>query len=167
MNARTESRVESPRSLLDERRSSPGLLLALLGQHAMRRLREAHNRHQISPRQFELLGLLYDGGPVGQRALGRAMAIDPSILVTLLNPLEIAGLISRQRDAGDRRRHLVRLTAEGERRLVDAARAQRETEDELFSALDAAQREQLRTLLVILKEGASGPCDADDQGHGC
>ena len=167
MNARAASRVDPPGSLLDERRSSPGLLLALLGQHAMRRLREAHTKHQISPRQFQLLGLLYDAGPIGQQELGQAMAIDPSILVTLLNPLETAGLLSRQREARDRRRHLISLTRQGKRRLVDAARAQRETEDELFVALDEAQREQLRVLLVTLKEGLSGGCKTNHHGQEC
>ncbi len=166
VTAPAASPVEPAGGLLEERRSSPGLLLALLGQQAMRRLREAHTKHQISPRQFQLLGLLHDRGPMGQRELGQVMAIDPSILVTLLNPLETAGLLSRQRDVSDRRRHLVSLTKTGERQLVDAARAQREAEDELFSALDAAQREQLRTLLVAVKAGLSGGCDTD-HGQEC
>ena len=126
--------------LLEERRSSPGLLLALLGQYAMRCLRQAHNGHELSPRQFQLLGLLYDHGPMGQRELGHAMEIDPSILVTLLNPLEADHVLSRQRDTLDRRRHLVSLTAKGERRLAAAAQAQREAEDQLFAGLDDAQR---------------------------
>ena len=32
----------------------------------MRRLREVHTRHELSPRQFQLLGLLHDSGPLGQ-----------------------------------------------------------------------------------------------------
>ena len=43
----------------------------------------------------------------GQRELGEVMETDPSILVTLLNPLEAEGLLSRQRAEHDRRRHLV------------------------------------------------------------
>ena len=35
------------------------------------------------------------------------MEIDPSILVTLLNPLEAEGLLSRERAELDRRRHFV------------------------------------------------------------
>jgi DNA-binding MarR family transcriptional regulator len=146
--------------LLEERRSSPGLLLALLGHHAMRRLREVHTRHELSPRQFQLLGLLHESGPLGQRELGQLMEIDPSILVTLLNPLEAEGLLSRRRDAVDRRRHLVTLTARGERRLAAAARAQRRAEDELFAGLDERQREQLRVLLVALKDSLSSDCAA-------
>jgi DNA-binding MarR family transcriptional regulator len=153
--------------LLDERCSSPGLLLALLGHYAMRRLREAHTKHELTPRQFQLLGLLHDRGPTGQRELGQLMEIDPSILVTLLNPLEAEGLLSRRRDAGDRRRHLVTLTAPGERRLEAAARAQREAEEELFAGLDQIQREQLRGLLVALRESLSADYSADAGSEDC
>jgi DNA-binding MarR family transcriptional regulator len=160
VSVRVTSQRARPRAagLLDERRSSPGLLLALLGHHAMRKLREAHTRHELSPRQFQLLGLLHDHGPLGQRELGQEMETDPSILVTLLNPLEAEGLLSRRRDPLDRRRHLVSLTARGERRLAAAARAQREAEEELFAGLDEAQREQLRVLLLALKGGVSNGC---------
>jgi DNA-binding MarR family transcriptional regulator len=143
----------SPASILDEHRSSPGLLLALLGHEAMRRLRGAHTANGLKPRQFQILGLLHDHGGLAQRELMQAMGIDPSILVTLLNPLEAEGLVSRERDPSDRRRHLVALTAAGERKLVNASRAQKETEDALFDSLDGEQRDQLRGLLIVLRDG--------------
>jgi DNA-binding MarR family transcriptional regulator len=138
--------------VLDEFRSSPGLLLALLGQDAMRRLRDAHTAHSLSPRQFHVLGLLHDRGAMGQRELGQTMDVDPSILVTLLNPLEADGLVSRERDSADRRRHVVTLTAAGARKLDRAAQAQREAEDALFAGLDDDQRDQLRALLIALHD---------------
>src|SRR5687767_10087628 len=99
-----------PTGVLAERQASPGLLLALLGQDAMRRLRAAHTAVGLTPRQFQLLGLLHDHGPMGQRELGETMGIDPSILVTMLNPLEESGYLTRRRDSADRRRHTVVLT---------------------------------------------------------
>jgi DNA-binding MarR family transcriptional regulator len=153
--------------LCDERCASPGLLLALLGHHAMRKLRDVHTRHGVSPRQFQLLGLLHDRGPMGQRELGQAMETDPSILVTLLNPLEAEGLLSRRRDALDRRRHLVRLTARGERRLAAAARAQSAAEDELFAGLDEDQRRQLGVLLAALKDSLAAECARTAESEDC
>jgi DNA-binding MarR family transcriptional regulator len=138
--------------LIEERATSEGLLLALLGQHAMRRLRAAHTEHKLSPRQFHLLGLLHDRGPLTQRELGALMNVDPSILVTLLNPLEADGYLSRKRDPVDRRRHDVTLTPAGEQQLDRAARAQRDAEDDLFASLTATQRTQLRALLLVLRE---------------
>ena len=146
-------------AVLAERLTSPGLLLALLGQDAMRRLRAAHTATGLSPRQFQLLGLLHDDGPLGQRELGEAMGVDPSILVTMLNPLEDSGYLTRRRDPADRRRHIVLLTAAGSRQLTKAARAQDEAEDSLFAGLDSGQREQLRQLLIALRHSiAAGDC---------
>src|SRR3954462_15791933 len=148
----TTTTTASP-SILDEHRTSPGLLLALLGQEAMHRLRDAHTAHNLKPRQFQLLGLLHDHGGLAQRELVQTMAVDPSIIVTLLNPLEADGLVARERDPADRRRHLVTLTAAGERHLADASAAQKQAEDALFAALDTDQREQLRDLLLALRDG--------------
>src|SRR4051794_2652765 len=105
--APTDQKTTSATGLLDEHRSRPSLLLALLGHEAMRRLRAAHDAHNLKPRQFQILGLLHDHGGLPQRELMAEMDIDPSILVTLINPLEADGLVTRERDPADRRRHLV------------------------------------------------------------
>ncbi|MGA2927510.1 MAG: MarR family transcriptional regulator [Solirubrobacteraceae bacterium] len=157
---------DDPEHPLDERRSSLGLLLAVLGHHAMRRLRETHTRHNLSPRQYQLLALLHEQGSTGQRELGQTMETDPSMLVTLLNALEADALVSRTRDPVDRRRHLVALTARGKCRLAIAARAQCEVEDSLFGGLDGEQREQLRRLLLALQQSLVGGCAEVAEG-GC
>src|SRR2546423_12274582 len=148
MSGPTELARNEPIGLIDERAASEGLLLALLGQSAMRRLRETHTEHKLSPRQFHLLGLLHDRGPMTQRVLGALMNVDPSILVTLLNPLEADGYLSRKRDPVDRRRHDVTLTPAGEQQLDRAARAQRDADAGLFASLTATQRRQRRALLL-------------------
>ena len=144
--------ADDARRQLEERAASEGLLLALLGQQAMRRLRAAHTEYGLSPRQFHLLGLLHDRGAMTQRELGALTDVDPSILVTLLNPLEADGYLSRERDPTDRRRHVVALTGAGDRQLELAAQAQRDAEDELFAALTEAQRAQLRRLLIVIRD---------------
>src|SRR4051794_14988605 len=157
--ARTNQMTTASASILDEHRSRPGLLLALLGQEAMRRLRAAHTTHNLKPRQFQILGLLHDHGGLAQGDLMREVDVDPSILVTLLNPLEADALLSRERDPADRRRHPVTLTREGERALDSASRAQKETEDELFASLTDEQREQLGALLIALRDGLAAETD--------
>src|SRR5215211_1452537 len=59
--------------VLEEFESSPALMLALLGQEATRRLRDALDAHDLKPRQYHVLGLLHDHGPMGQRELGEAL----------------------------------------------------------------------------------------------
>ncbi len=124
----------------------------------MRRLRAAHTAVGLSPRQFQVLGLLHDHGAMSQSELGRTMSVAPSILVTLLNPLEEDGFVSRERDAADRRRHVVTLTRDGRRRLDEAACAQRAAEDDLFAGLDGPQRRQLAAALVVLRDTFVGEC---------
>lgn len=155
--------------ILEERRTSAGLLLALVGHEAMRRLRAAHAAVELSPRSFQLLGLLHDRGDMSQAGLHAAMDLDPSALVQLLNPLEERGLVERRRDVRDRRRHVVSLTAAGARRLDMAATAQRDAEDELFAALDAEQRRQLSKLLTVVRDGIADEraCPTDrEEGAG-
>ena len=164
--ARTAQTTTGPARILDEHRSRPGLLLALLGQEAMRRLRAAHTAHNLKPRQFQILGLLHDNRGLAQGDLMREMDVDPSILVTLLNPLEADGLVSRERDPADRRRHLVKLTRAGERALDSASRAQKETEDELFAYLSGEQREQLGGLLIALRDGLAAETGGACSGAG-
>jgi DNA-binding MarR family transcriptional regulator len=139
--------------VIDERRSTPGLLLAMLGQSAMRRLRAALAAHDLTPRQFFVLGLLFDRGALGQSELGSILGTDPSILVTMLNPLEDRGWLRRERDPADRRRHLVTLTADGKRGFERADAAQREAESALLTGLDEDGRAQLRALLTAVQAG--------------
>ncbi|MFH8591483.1 MarR family winged helix-turn-helix transcriptional regulator [Streptomyces rimosus] len=139
-------------ALLDEHRNSPGLMLALLGHEAMRRLRDAHTANGLTPRQFHILGLLYDRGPLAQTDLAVETDTAASVLVTQLNPLEAEGLVTRTRDPRDRRRHLVVLTEAGQQRLRDAAAAQREVEDGLFRSLTDTQRSQLTQLLILVRD---------------
>src|SRR5215204_7743718 len=167
MTAPAHPTSTAPPSVLDEHRTSPGLLLALLGHEAMQRLRAAHTAHNLKPRQFQVLGLLHDHGGLAQGELVKEMGVAPSILVTLLNPLETDGLVTRERDPGDRRRHLVTLTPAGEKHLASASRAQKEAEDALFASLDESQREQLRTVLIALRDGLGADpesaCSAEEE----
>jgi DNA-binding MarR family transcriptional regulator len=91
------------------------------------------------------------------------MGVDPSILVTLLNPLEEDGLLTRRRDPADRRRHIVAITPKGETTLRGAERAHDAAEEELLSALDADQRAQLQELLLELERGLAVPDDACEE----
>lgn len=157
-------------SLRDQRVAGAGVLLAVLGHAASERLREALKRSDLRPRQYQALGLLRDDGPRAQQALGEAMGVDPSILVTLLNPLEEQGLLTRRRDPTDRRRHIVAITKAGESRLGEAEQAHEAAQDELLSALDLDQRAQLQALLLELERALAVPddaCEAEEDAGDC
>jgi DNA-binding MarR family transcriptional regulator len=145
--------------VVDQLNESAVMALALLGHDAMRRLRGALTDHGLKPRQFQTLDLLEDRGPIGQRELGDILGIHQSVLVTFLNPLEADGYISRDRDAADRRRHVVSITPSGIALHHAAVAARRGVEDTLFAGLTKAQRAQFRELLATIRNNITNPPD--------
>ena len=104
-------------------------------------------------RHFLVLSYLAERDGVSQQDLGDVIGIDPNNLVLLLNELEVTDFASRRRDPEDRRRHIVELTDNGRAALRRAERARETIEDEVLGALDAGERETLRTLLIKALEG--------------
>ena len=145
--------------VLDSASSRAGFTLTILGETFQRQIREVLAEHGLKPRQLRILDLLADRGPVGQRELAELMGIDHSVLVNLLNPLETGRLIKRERDAGDRRRHVVSIASAGQRRLTRADQAFRDAEDAFFASLSGDEREQLHALLSRLRTASEAAAD--------
>ena len=138
--------------------------LAMLGRYADQLIRDALSAHGLKPRQLQILDLLAVRGPTGQRELGDTLAIDHSILVTLLNPMEAGGLVERQRSYRDRRRHVVTLTDAGRRRHTEGFATLERVEQSLFDSLSAEDQRQFVDLLAVVGAAAvaqhGGACDA-------
>ncbi len=147
--------------VLDSAGARTGFALTILGESFQRQIREVLAEHDLKPRQLRILDLLADRGPVGQRELAELMGIDHSVLVGLLNPLEAARLVKRQRDTVDRRRHVVSIAAAGQRRLAEADQAFRDAEDAFFAPLSAQERDQLHSMLSRLREATGYSADHD------
>jgi MarR family transcriptional regulator, temperature-dependent positive regulator of motility len=113
-------------------------------------------------KQYALLGDLRDSeGAMPQQALCGALHLDPNNLVLMLNELEDAGYIERRRDPEDRRRHIVELTAAGERALERAEKGMESVEDQVLAPLDREQRAELRKLLAMaLSDGEDSATSA-------
>ncbi len=127
---------------------SPGSLALLTRLAKLVYRRSSEDELGMTLRHFVTLSYLRDHPGAAQQDLGDVFCIDASNLVLLLNELEAADLAERRRDAGDRRRHLVRLTPTGEDALARADQAQERIEAEILHMLSPHERATLRGLLA-------------------
>jgi DNA-binding MarR family transcriptional regulator len=129
---------------------SSGFLLARLGlgfkAKAIARAEEAG----FELYDFSVLAILAEGDRQTQSTIADALTLDPSRLVALLDSLEQRGLVVRQRDLHDRRRHVVSITEAGLRELDQLRSLSKQVEDEFFAPLDPESRETLKGLLFRL-----------------
>jgi DNA-binding MarR family transcriptional regulator len=109
----------------------------------------------IRIKEFVALVYLRESGKAAQQKLAETMMMDANNCVILLNGLEEEGLIERTRDPQDRRRHIVAITAKGQKALENAERKLETLEDEVLGSLDASERDQLRDLLAKALEDHS------------
>ncbi|MCE2899978.1 MAG: MarR family winged helix-turn-helix transcriptional regulator [Gemmatimonas sp.] len=146
------------RSLLEEiqqtrpfRSDSQEAALALLRTASVvsRRFARVVEPHGISLAQYNVLRILRGAGPAGLPTLAiRDRMIDEGSTVTrLLDKLEEAGLVSRDRSRPDRRQVLCTITPAGEAMLVALDPAMAAADDATMSVLGAAE---LRTLIALL-----------------
>ncbi len=128
------------------------LLLGLVGFH----LRFAQNavvdhflEHvgdgSITPIQFSTLTLVDANPGLTQTALSRAVGIERSSVVTVLDGLERRGLVERRRR--DRRAHALHLTTAGTRLLGELKPQVRAHDAAIAARLSAAEKRRLVDML--------------------
>lgn len=116
---------------------------------AFDRLLNAHlSEHGLTSGFWYYLRALWSQDGVSQRRLSQMNNVTETTSVTMLNHMTRAGLVSRKRDAVDRRKFRVSLTARG-----------RELEDELMPnafainriAAQGIPKEDIETCLFVLR----------------
>jgi DNA-binding MarR family transcriptional regulator len=135
-----------PKELL----SSTTFLLKRLGFAAKDRSHDAFQGTGLNAFHFAVLALLEEDPRETQAVIADALGYDRSHLVRLLDELEERDLVVRKRDPEDRRRHVVKMTAEGKKALARLRRIVSELEDEFMAPLDAGERATLHGLLQRL-----------------
>ncbi len=142
---------------------STTFLLKRLGFTAKDSAMEAYERTGLSPYHHAVLVVLDEGSRDTQGSIADALGYDRGQLVGLLDELEEQRLVERRRDPKDRRRHTVRLTAEGKRALAKLRTLSGKLENEFLAPLDERERKQLHELLLRLAEHHLPHCSRGDK----
>ena len=133
--------------------SSTIFLLKRLGTNAKEQSLQAYDDlGGLHPYHHAILAVLDEGSRETQGAIADSLGYDKGQLVGLLDELEEAGLVSRQRDQADRRRQIVQMTPAGRKMLEKLRKLSAHVEDEFLSGLSEKEREQFHALLLKIAE---------------
>lgn len=103
----------------------------------------------LQARHFGALTVLA-AGACSQQQLARRLGISEQAVLQIVDDLESAGRVVRQRDPRDRRRYALRLTEAGQEALRTSRRVVEATEAEMGTTLGADGRAELKALLTAL-----------------
>ena len=102
---------------------------------------------------FSCLAIIAENKGISQNDLGRAISIDKTAVMQIIDEIEDRGLGVRVRSKVDRRRHSLYLTKEGEDLLAELAETVRRSEAEVLAALDDDDFRDLHRLLTKMYAG--------------
>jgi MarR family 2-MHQ and catechol resistance regulon transcriptional repressor len=119
----------------------------------MARLAERHTIGDLTYSQFAVLETLYHLGPLTQGEVSQKILKSVSNMTTVIDNLERAGLVRRERDAKDRRVIHVHLTKTGKAKLDTVLPGHVSALVEEFSILSAKEQEVLGELCKKLGKG--------------
>lgn len=143
---RSEPAIDSP-----ERRRLPALLRrAWYGLNQAFRRRIAHLG--LTPDQFTVMRTLLENEGLTQRELAQAMTSDPNTVASLVERMEQAQLLQRERHEKDRRARRLNLTAAGRRKYAEAREVAVLMQTEILTSLLARERERFLSDLDTVAE---------------
>ena len=94
----------------------------------------------LNRREFLMLSYVSASEGLSQQELSARLGIDPTIVVGLVDSLEDRGLMTRTRDAADRRRNVLGLTDAGHDLHAKAVETAAVAEDQFLAPLSDAER---------------------------
>ena len=145
-------RAASRRSASD--RLNFGVLPSLVGYNLRRaqlavfqNFQQAMAELDVTPGQLGVLVLIGENDGLSQSRLGRALGIDRSTMVAVIDRLEKRRLVRRAPSPTDRRSYALELTSEGRALLAAVTPRLRAHEQAITGDLDAAEQATLLGLL--------------------
>jgi DNA-binding MarR family transcriptional regulator len=136
--------MENPPARL---RGKASWLIGRIAVFAHRVITDALAREGAHGHHFAILAALEEYGAASQITIGQRCLIDRSDMAEMVTQLVDQGLVVRATDPLDRRRNVITLTPEGQRRLERLDAVLEQVQRELFDPLAAAGHDHLIQLL--------------------
>ena len=133
-----------------------GAVLAWASQSAQEVANQALEPLGLTVKHFGVMTFLRqetehgEGDSLSQQAIGERLRIDRTTMVALIDDLERAGYVKRERNPDDRRAYVITLTPAGKRAQARAEEAVDAHALEFFGRLSEAERRELHRLLARL-----------------
>lgn len=114
----------------------------------------------LSVAQAPVLAILREARrPIMITEVARRLYLETPSVTTMVDRLTERGLVERLKDPKDRRKTLVALTRKGKRMVETIREPGQQLEEEMFSALNARERETLKALLKKFRDANVGRLD--------
>lgn len=154
MSAKNQKGFEKPKPS-GSREEDVYLSLLRTAERLSRGVVETLNRADLTPTQYNALRILRGAGKEGTSCseVGERMVTKDSDITRLLDRLEARELITREREAKDRRRIVTRITDEGLRVLAELDKPIAETHRRQLGHLGEKQLASLGKLLEAARNG--------------
>lgn len=136
-----------------------GFLLKDLSQRYVQRFEQRASEISLTLMQCKVLVHLEKNEGVSQARLAELTAIEPMMMVRILDRMEADKLLERRADPQDRRARQLYLTKKAEPLLSEIWRLADLTRSELFAGIGKAERE---TFMQVLERLHANACDLDD-----
>ncbi|WP_395728264.1 MarR family winged helix-turn-helix transcriptional regulator [Nakamurella sp.] len=124
-----------------------------------RRLRQQTPTDGLTLTQLSALAVIWREGPLTAGDLAAKEQVRPPSITRVLTGLEALGLVQRTDNPRDGRQVLVRITPEGDRRLVEYVRVRELWLERRLAAMTQAERDVLAQASELLDRLAAQPED--------
>ncbi|MDQ7808795.1 MarR family transcriptional regulator [Amycolatopsis sp. A133] len=135
---------DRPRALL----RWPTYVMGQLHRSGVGRIDAALAGRGVALRDYYVLVCIGEYGPLAQQRVADRLGLDRSDLVKVLDRLEAAGWVSRERDTEDRRRHVLTLTEDGRATVGTVEEVSAAVTGELLARLTPREQDTLHRLLL-------------------
>jgi MarR family transcriptional regulator, lower aerobic nicotinate degradation pathway regulator len=145
-------------------RQWPTWLLGRVHSDAKRMIAPRLGERGLHLHHYAVLACIAEFAPLSQQQVCERLDVDRADMVTIVDHLQAQKLVSRTRDAADRRRYILTVTPRGRDKLAEADEIVVEVTAEFFAALTADEVATLTSLARRVLAGGTQSCEPPAPG---